>query len=354
MHDPTHTLSEAGYSCYYDSFSALDRYLKIKLPGPLYLLTNSSLIDLARLFSDLHYPGLPYQDAALEQAAGSTIFQCYDDLEPPRSQAFSVLDLLYDPEENHFLDPKGIYPDLRQKRLNVRKNASPLTRLAYAAKLVSRYSFQTSIEELGLKSLEGSTPEFQQELLISILSGPAPQKGLELLFESGFIADNWPELQLMSSVPLTKDYHPEGNGWEHVLETFKHRKDNDLTLSLAMLLHDVGKPIANGPADRPFDGHAELGVKIASRFLKRLRFPYQVIGDVAFLVRFHMMPAALEQLPLYRSEKIMSSPLFPLQLELFRADLLSSYWAPDNYYEACRIYRHYLKRRAGRAPFARR
>ena len=67
---------------------------------------------------------------------------------------------------------------------------------------------------------------------------------------------------------------------------------------------------------------------------------------MSFLVRYHMMPAALKQLPIYRSERIMDSPLFPTLLELYRADLSASYWGPEGYYQACQVYRTYRKNKA--------
>ena len=143
----------------------------------------------------------------------------------------------------------------------------------------------------------------------------------------------------MTEVPHGKDYHPEGNVWEHTLATFKHRKHPDLTLSLSLLLHDSGKPGSENTGDKRFDGHAELGARIAARFLRRLGFRERTVEPVEFLVRYHMMPAALKILPPFRTEKIFASPLFPTLLELYRADLSSSYGDEDGYYEACRIYR---------------
>jgi len=150
----------------------------------------------------------------------------------------------------------------------------------------------------------------------------------------------------MSGIPHHKDFHPEGNGWEHTLETFKYRKGQDPVLSLALLLHDIGKPEAESTPEHAFDGHAELGAKIAARFLGRLGFDLSWIREVTFLIRYHMMPAALKQLPIYRSERIMDSPLFPQLLELYRADLSASYWSPEGYYQACQVYRNYRKHKA--------
>jgi poly(A) polymerase len=183
----------------------------------------------------------------------------------------------------------------------------------------------------------------QQHLLVSILLSKYPWKGLTLLHSSGFIERFWPEIHRMCDVKHMKDYHPEGDVWEHTLETFKYRKKIDLTLSLALLLHDIGKPVAKKTTTKPFHEHSELGAWIARRFLARLGFSLELQKNVAYLIRFHMIPWALKRLPLYRTEKLMDSSLFPLLLELYRADVSSTFKGPESYYDACRIYRNYLK-----------
>jgi poly(A) polymerase len=149
----------------------------------------------------------------------------------------------------------------------------------------------------------------------------------------------------MSGIPHVKDYHPEGNVWEHTLATFAHRKKPDLVLSLGLLLHDMGKPDAEGAGEKRFDGHSEIGARLASRFLRRLGFSEQTVSAVEYLVRFHMLPAALKSLPPFRTDPILSSPLFPQLLEVYRADCSSSYMDEETYYEACRFYRAWLRNR---------
>jgi len=116
-----------------------------------------------------------------------------------------------------------------------------------------------------------------------------------------------------------------------------------------LLLHDSGKPAAPTTATRKFDGHAEIGAKIASRLLRRLEFADSVVEDVRWLVHKHMFPSALHVLPSFRTNRLMADPLFPVLLELYRCDLESSYRGPDPYYRACRVYRAYLKNSAN--PF---
>jgi poly(A) polymerase len=354
MRDPIMILKDSGHRVYYCSYSALDRYFRLPPShGPRYLLTDSSLITLARTFEQLTYAGEQYEDAIVTWQSRPYVFRCYDEEAPPSPRPYSVQELLYDPQRDVFLDPEGVYPDLRLATLVPRGSASPLLALSEAAKLVSRYHYEVDAASLPCEGpLVEPAEGFQRDLLLAVLDGGLPHKGLRLLYECGFVRAFWPELEKMSAIPHVKDFHPEGDGWQHTLETFKHRKGSHPVLSLALLLHDVGKPDSPGTQERPYDRHAELGADIATSFLKRLGFPPALIRDVTFLILYHMMPAALKKLPLYRYEKIMDSPLFPQLLELYRADLSASYWSPDSYYEACQVYRTYLKNKAN--PFRRR
>jgi poly(A) polymerase len=347
MKSPIETLRESGNKVYYSNTSALDRYFRVSPGATAYLLTDSSLINLASTFEDLEYPGLVYEEALIRRSKKRYLLRCYDDdvVSPPRP--FTVQELLYDPDRDVFLDPLAVYSDLRKQQLVRQDGGSSLLYLTEAAGLTSRYHYEVDPDAYPLEPpFAEPDASFQRELLVSVLSGRNPHKGLSLLYRSGFIEAYWPELQKMSGIPHHKDYHPEGNGWEHTLETFKYRKDRDPVRSLALLLHDIGKPVASSTPERAFDGHAELCSKIASSFLGRLGFDLSLVREVTFLILYHMMPAALKQLPIYRSERIMDSPLFPLLLELYRADLSASYWSPEGYYEACKVYRTYRKNKA--------
>jgi poly(A) polymerase len=168
-----------------------------------------------------------------------------------------------------------------------------------------------------------------------------------LLKTCGFIDEFWPELAALELADHSKEYHPEGNAWEHTLETFRHRKPGayDLRLSLGLLLHDIGKPVASSAKNHKFEGHAELGTIQARRFLERLGFNSSIISDVCFLVKNHMLPAALPRLPLFRTSEIMLSPLFPLLMELYRCDESSSFKGLEGYYESSSTYQQFLRNR---------
>jgi poly(A) polymerase len=353
MDDILARFAEAGIGAYEASFTALDAYRGGGEAPIRFILADCGLQDLAKAFDGLTYPGLPYADAAIgleapgteaeiESARPATLYiRCADSPAAAEAAAFAPLDLLRDPSRGVFLDPKGVYQSLREKNLAMRA-ASPEEQLFQAAVLLARQPYDLDPDpSIALPS--GIPLESQRDLLSLVLTGPKPERGLDLLLRLGFVDKYWPELAGLSGLGQSKDHHPEGDAWVHTMETFRHRKLPSLRLSLALLLHDIGKPRAEQSEGRRFDRHAEIGRGVAERFLARLGFPKGLADDVTFLVRYHMMPAALARLPANRLEGIIDDPRFPILLELYKCDELSTFRGPDGYYDACAAYRAWLK-----------
>ncbi|MGA2974112.1 MAG: HD domain-containing protein [Spirochaetia bacterium] len=351
MTDALGRLKEENIPYLLCGYSSLDRYFRVHEQGSLYLATDSSIVSLAKAFDNLQFPGLPLEDASVQADGHRLIFRCVDSLSVPPSAPFTVLRLLYDPGRNAFIDKLDMYPDLRAATLTRITDSSPRwLPLCEASRLVARYHYTADPASLGWGRGDELPPAaYQRDLLYGLLGSRYSEKGLALLGEAGFVAEAWPELAGMTDVPHGKDFHPEGNVWEHTLATLKYRKRPDVMLSLALMLHDIGKLHAESSGEKRFDGHAEIGARVAARFLRRLGFPADVVESVEFLVRYHMMPPALKSLPPFRTDPILASPLFPLLLELYRADSSSSYQDEEGYYEACRIYKAWQRDRGN--PF---
>ncbi len=341
-------LATAGVPAYGSSITALDLYRRSR-PSPIrFALVLGGLADLAKAFEELEYPGLPYADAALDLGPGdgdsgpsSLYLRCADSVSEVEPASFAQLELLSGPGSGSFLDPKEAYPSLRAKVLEPRAAASE-TLLFDAAVLLSRQDYE--LPPGLVPPLPRELPvRAQRDLLALMLTGPDPARGLELLREAGFVAAYWPELAALAGVGQAKEFHPEGDAWTHTMETFRHRKIPSLRLSLALLLHDAGKPAAASAEGRRFDRHAEIGRSIAERFLRRLGFAPSLVADVSFLIRYHMLPAALPRLPANRLEGIVDDPRFPILLDLYKCDELSTFKGPDGYYEACAAYRAWLR-----------
>ncbi|MDR0495474.1 MAG: HD domain-containing protein [Treponema sp.] len=375
---PEQEIADAGFPAYLHGISAIDSYLGQKPVNAVHILCGASLADLARLFEGLRYPGAALADAALDLNGKTWYFRCDapNDLRQYRD-SFSFLEFYQNCASRRFHDPHDIYPLLRYIRDGVQYgdsgvtqwqntaniNADPCRVLIDAAIILSRYfsahseegkSKSGEINETGLKGLNGAPGIEEQRLaLIRLLESANPAPGFELLKNSGFVAAYWPELAVLDDVDHAKEFHPEGNVWKHTMETLRYRKATaqgfDLRLSLALLLHDIGKPLAESSGRHRFSGHAELGERQACRFLERLGFEAPLTRDVCYLVRNHMLPAALPCLPLARTGEIMSSLLFPTLLELYRCDESSSFKGLDGYYQSSAVYQSYLKYR--RSPY---
>jgi poly(A) polymerase len=391
-------LAAAGYAASLRSFSALDCYLGLS-PLPFTLPeTNAGVAVLARPLEGLRFPGADIADGAVDDGEQSWYFRCVDpdDLEHFRP-SFRLLNFAQNWSSKRFQDPQNSYPLVRQFRNRGKKPishrgageapASPPDQpwwtglntgadrcraLMDAALILARYvEGEDTGQDLSPEPAEllrlldqlppGSPPkpEAQRLLLGALLVSDRPDRGLELLKAAGFIREHWPELALLDDVDHSKEFHPEGNVWAHTLETFRYRKPlshnrgaYDFRLSLGLLLHDSGKPLAASSGGNRFDGHAELGARVARKFLERLGCDPALIADIHFLVRNHMLPAALPRLPLAKTREILESPLFPTLLELYRCDESSSFKGLEGYYESSAAYQSYLRNRRNPYRFA--
>ena len=347
----------AGFTAYLYGFGAVDSWLNDKRTESFnHILTTAGTTDLAKLFDNLRFPGVELADAALDENDKTWYFKCVDSLDE-YSPSFKLLKFFRNCKSRVFSDPGGMYPLLNE----IRKGTIALEHLESglltdAALILAKY-FPAAIKlsDVFSASLEEShtlNNEEQRVLLCELVTSPNPGLGFELLKQGGFVTKYWKELADLELADHSKEFHPEGNAWEHTMETFCHRKaasrsweTRDLRLSLGLLLHDIGKPIAISDGNHRFEGHAELGEAQTRRFLGRLGFNASLITDVCFLVRNHMLPAALPRLPLFRTSQIMSSPLFPLLMELYRCDESSSFKGLDGYYESSAVYQQFLRNR---------
>jgi len=373
------SLVSLGYSVRLRGFSAIDRYMGLPDLPFLEIETNADIAVLARFIENLRFPGANIADGAADTIDGTCYFHCIDDEVPKAEQdyySFPLLSFSYDWQRKRFLDPLGVYPKLRALRdkqdysfdenLWRSKTWQPkfgrYRAIMDAAMFVARYGSDTLSQKQAatgaakhtIGALENCrseatpSPEMQRVFLICLLVSPHPELGLGLLKHSGFLAELWPELAAFDDVDHSKEFHPEGNVWNHTLETFRYRKSAasgafDLRLSLALLLHDAGKPISASFGNHRFEGHAELGARAAEKFLGRLGFSPSITQEIFYLVRNHMLPAALKRLPLVKTAEIMASPIFPTLMELYRCDESSSFKGLDGYYENSAAYQTYLK-----------
>jgi len=112
---------------------------------------------------------------------------------------------------------------------------------------------------------------------------------------------------------------------EHILHSLTHvRKDK--VLRLTMLFHDLGKALTRTTDEKGIDhfyGHVEKSATIADDIMKRLRFDNDTRHKVVKLVKYHDLDMALTPKGVRKAIVKVSEELFPLLLEVKRADFLA-------------------------------
>jgi poly(A) polymerase len=135
--------------------------------------------------------------------------------------------------------------------------------------------------------------------LTKLLCTDAPREGLRLLVDSGLAARFLPEVPALRLE--IDEHHHHKDVYEHSLtvldqaigyEKQRHPGEApDLTLRLAALLHDIGKPATKrteAGGGVTFYHHDIVGAKLAKKRLTALRYDGDTIRDVARLVELHL------------------------------------------------------------------
>jgi tRNA nucleotidyltransferase (CCA-adding enzyme) len=120
--------------------------------------------------------------------------------------------------------------------------------------------------------------------LAKLLLGTEPARALRLARDTGVLARLLPELEpAIGFEQNSKRQHLPLD--EHIFEVVQAAADADapLTVRLGALLHDAGKPAANGD-------HAQRGARLAGQALDRLRYPARLRAAVVRLVAAHAFP----------------------------------------------------------------
>jgi tRNA nucleotidyltransferase/poly(A) polymerase len=210
-------------------------------------------------------------------------------------------------------------------------------RMLRAARFAARLGFQiepatlAAIQKLHTKVLRVSPERIRDELVRILIEGGA-RRGFELLDTCGLLGDILPEVAAMQGVAQPPEFHPEGDVWTHTLIMLEGLRSPTPALAFGVLLHDVGKPGTFRVADRiRFDGHVELGERMAREILNRLRFSNAEIDQVIALIANHMRFSHVHQMRESTLKRMLRLNRFGEHLELHRLDCASSHGHLDNY-----------------------
>ncbi len=168
-------------------------------------------------------------------------------------------------------------------------------RLLRAVRLAAQLDF--TIEPATLQAMQAqrqrlakvSAERVQQEIIKLALTDE-PEKGCNLLEQTGLLAVILPELQ--EGVGVGQNKHHIYTVFDHCIKSlqFASQYDYPLHVRLAALFHDIGKPRTKRPQgnDFTFYAHDIVGARMTEKLMKRLQFSTDLTNQVTHLVRHHM------------------------------------------------------------------
>ena len=211
-------------------------------------------------------------------------------------------------------------------------------RMLRGVRFASRLEFE--IEQRTMAAIRAAAPEIGQvsserirdELTLMLTEGHA-RRAFELLDATGLLEKVLPEVVKMHGVEQPPQFHPEGDVWVHTMLLLEKLKPGvSATLAWGALLHDVGKPATFRPPDPKkkddrirFDGHVEVGVRMAEEVLGRLRFSNEDTEQIVALVKNHMRFGDILQMRESTLKRFLRLPKFDEHLALHWMDVSSAH-----------------------------
>ena len=373
------TLREAGYQAYFAGGCVRDLILG-REPADYDVATDATPGQVMRLFPETYAVGaqfgvvlVPVPAEARKDAAGDVspkadvveVATFRSDLgysdgrhpdrvhysKTPREDVerrdFTINGLLLDPVTDEVLDYVGGRKDMEAGILRTigepeRRFAEDKLRMLRAVRFAARFGYNiepgtfAAIQNLAHQIHQVSRERVRDELTKMLTEGRA-QRAFELLDETGLLPEVLPEITAMKGVQQPPEYHPEGDVFVHTLLLLgKLPPGCSRTLAWGALLHDVGKPptFRVAPDRIRFDGHVEVGVKMAEEICNRLRFSGDDTEQILALVDNHMRFSQTDRMKESTLKKFLRLPRFEEHLELHKVDCLSSHGDLTSYHFA--------------------
>ncbi|MBI2678899.1 MAG: CCA tRNA nucleotidyltransferase [Candidatus Koribacter versatilis] len=286
-------------------------------------------IEVATFRSDVGYSDGRHPDAVVYARSAEEDVQRRD---------FTINGLLMDPLSGEVVDYVGGRAAIENKV--IRTIGDPLLRftedklrMLRAVRFAARFGYR--VDDATLAAIRKLAPQVHQvsherirDELVKMLTEGAARRAFELLDETGLLHELLPEVERMKGVEQPPQFHPEGDVWVHTLLVLeKLQAAVPPALALGALLHDVGKPptFRVAPDRIRFDGHVEVGERMAQEICSRLRLSHAETEHVCALVANHMRFADAPRMKASTLKRFFRLPKFEEHLELHRMDCLSSH-----------------------------
>lgn len=225
-------------------------------------------------------------------------------------------------------------PSLRfeEDRLRMLRAVRFAARLGFRIDDRTFHAIQTHAHAVTTVSCE----RIREELTRMLTEGGA-RRAFELLDASGLLAVILPEAIKLHGVEQPPEFHPEGDVWVHTMFLLERLPPAPSpTLAWAALLHDIGKPATFQPPQHPgdrirFNGHVEVGVRIAEVILARLRFSREDTEQIISLIKNHMRFGDVIRMKRSTLTRFLRMPRFEEHLALHWLDCMACHGMLGSY-----------------------
>jgi tRNA nucleotidyltransferase (CCA-adding enzyme) len=213
---------------------------------------------------------------------------------------FTMNAIAYDPVANRLVDPWDGRGDIGRKiirtvgdsRLRFSEDGlRPMRAVRQAAQL--EFALEPATQAaipLAVSSFRKVSAERIRDELHKLLLAPRPSYGIELMRQTGLLAEVLPEL--LPTVGCIQNRFHKHDVYAHILATVDAASPG-FVLRMAALLHDLGKPKTQAPRDHApgeftFFGHEQIGGEMARGICDRLKLSAAERDTVCALVAGHM------------------------------------------------------------------
>lgn len=162
-----------------------------------------------------------------------------------------------------------------------------------AVRFSAKYGFEIDSELVNAiknnsESLANVSAERIRDELCKTLMTDNPMY-VKKFHELGLMKEISPEIDNLFNCEQNSKYHIYDVG-NHTIKTLEN-SPKDLNIRVALLLHDVGKPVMKIVNEKTgqdqFLGHADASEIIASNILKKLKFTSNEVKDISNIVKYH-------------------------------------------------------------------
>jgi poly(A) polymerase len=247
---------------------------------------------------------------------------------------FTINGLFYDPVAERLIDYVHGRADIQNRLIRsignpVERFAEDKLRMLRAVRLACGLGFQivpetwNAIQNLASEILQVSWERIRDELF-KLLTGPAPDRGLDLLHESGLLSHILPEVDALCEIPESAEFPSGPKIFARVRARVASLRKPSAVLALAALINDLEQSPVAGKSEQ-IGGEEQRNVikEKGEEICRRLRMSNEEVVQVIDLVASYDKFFEIKEMKESTLKKFLRKPNFPDHLELHRVICLS-------------------------------